>query len=116
VAPKSNATKKSYSLTWPDEIVGTVVFLASFLAVSDVYQLVPMLMVLGCATTITTFLILKTWRLLRTKELSFYRFDLKSSARIRKADGGFLSFAEKHFQRAIELDPGFQARRKSGRQ
>ena len=88
--PKS--IKKSFSLTWPEEIVGAVVFLGSFLAVWDVYQLVPMLMALGCAT-ITTFLTLKTWRLLRAKELSFYRFDLKSSGRIRKAGWGFLSFA-----------------------
>jgi polyferredoxin/Flp pilus assembly protein TadD len=90
--PKSSASKKSYSLTWPEEIVGAVVFLGSFLAVWDVYQLVPMLMALGCAT-ITTFLTLRTWRLLRAKELSFYRFNLKSSGRIRKAGLGFVAFA-----------------------
>jgi polyferredoxin len=89
---KPNAIRKSYSLTWPEEIVGAVVFLGSFLAVWDVYQLVPMLMALGCAT-ITTFLTLKTWRLLQAKELSFYRFDLKSSGRIRKAGWGFAAFA-----------------------
>ena len=50
--------KKNYSLTWPEEIVGAVVFLASFLAVWDVYQLVPMLMALGIAT-VTTFLALQ---------------------------------------------------------
>jgi tetratricopeptide (TPR) repeat protein/ferredoxin len=88
--PKS--IKKSYSITWPEEIVGAVVFLGSFLAVRGVYSLVPFLMALGCAT-ITTFLTLKTWRLLRTRELSFYRFNLKSSGRIRKAGWGFLSFA-----------------------
>jgi len=90
--PKSNATRKSYSLTWSEEIVAAVVFLGSYLAVWDVYQLVPMLMALGCAT-ITTFLTLKTWRLLRAKELSFYRFDLKSSGIIRKAGWGFLTLA-----------------------
>jgi len=88
--PKS--IKKNYSLTWPEEIVGAVVFLGSFLAVRGVYQLVPFLMALGCAA-VTTFLSLKTWRLLRSKDLSFYRFDLKSSGRIRKAGWGFLSFA-----------------------
>ena len=90
--PKSNAIKRSYSLTWPEEIVGVVVFVGSFLAIWDVYQLVPMLMALGWAT-ITTFLALRTWRLLRTKELSFYRFNLKSSGLIRKAGWGFLSLA-----------------------
>jgi polyferredoxin/tetratricopeptide (TPR) repeat protein len=90
--PKSNAIKKNYSLTWPEEIVGVVVFLGSFLAVRGVYQLVPFLMALGCAT-ITTFLVLRTWRLFRTKELSFYRFNLKSAGKIRKAGWGFLSLA-----------------------
>ncbi|MGH9874015.1 MAG: 4Fe-4S binding protein [Pyrinomonadaceae bacterium] len=90
--PKANASKKSYSLTWPEEIVGALVFLGSFLAVWDVYQLVPMLMALGVAT-ITTFLTLRTWRLLRAKELSFYRFSLKSSGGIRKAGLVFAGFA-----------------------
>lgn len=92
VAPKSSAAKKTYSLTWTEEIVGAVVFLGSFLAVWDVYQLVPFLMALGCAT-ITTFLTLRTWRLLRARELSFYSFNLKSSGAIRKAGWGFLGVA-----------------------
>jgi tetratricopeptide (TPR) repeat protein/NAD-dependent dihydropyrimidine dehydrogenase PreA subunit len=90
--PKTNASKKSYSLTWPEEVVGALVFLGSFLAVWDVYQLVPMLMALGCAT-ITTFLTLRTWRLLRTKDLTFYRWNLKSSGKIRTAGLVFASFA-----------------------
>ena len=92
LVPKSDAIKKSYSVTWPEEIVGVILFLGSFLAVRGVYALVPFLMALGCAT-ITTFLALKTWRLLKAKELSFYRFDLKSSGRIRKAGWGFVAFA-----------------------
>jgi polyferredoxin/Flp pilus assembly protein TadD len=90
--PKANAIRKNYSLTWPEEIVAAVVFLASFLAVWDVYQLVPMLMALGCAT-ITTFLTLKLWRLLRVKEMSFYRFNLKSSGKLQTAGFGFAAFA-----------------------
>src|SRR5467141_3476218 len=92
LVPKSDAIKRNYSLTWPEEIVGAVVFFASFLAVRGVYALVPFLMALGCAT-VTTFLTLKTWRLLKAKELSFYRFNLKSSDRIRKAGWGFVAFA-----------------------
>ena len=92
LAPKSNAIKRNYSLTWPEEIVGALVFLGSFLAVRGVYALVPFLMALGCAT-VTTFLTLKTWRLLRAKELSFYRFNLKSSGKIRKAGWAFAAFA-----------------------
>ncbi len=92
LVPKSNAIKKSYSITWPEEIVGLVVFLGSLLAIRGVYGLVPFLMALGWAT-ITTFLTLKTWRLIKAKGLSFYRFDLKSSGRIRKAGWGFVAFA-----------------------
>ena len=92
LVPKSNAIKKNYSVTWPEEIVGALVFIGSFLAVRGVYALIPFLMALGCAT-ITTYLTLKTWRLLKTKELSFYRFNLKSSGRIRKAGWGFVAFA-----------------------
>jgi polyferredoxin/Flp pilus assembly protein TadD len=84
--------KKNYSLTWPEEIAGAAVFLASLLAVWDVYQLVPMLMALGIAV-ITTFLALRAWRLFRAKDLSFYRFNLKSSGVIRRAGWLFLSFA-----------------------
>ncbi|MDQ3179186.1 MAG: 4Fe-4S binding protein [Acidobacteriota bacterium] len=84
--------KKNYSLTWTEEVVGAFVFLASFLAVWDVYQLVPMLMALGIAT-ITTFLALRTLRLLRVKDLFFYRFNLKSSGGMRKAGWAFLGFA-----------------------
>ncbi len=84
--------KKNYSLTWTEEIFGAFVFLASFLAVWDVYQLVPMLMALGVAT-VTTFLALRIWRLFRAKDLSFYRFNLKSSGKIKKAGWVFLSFA-----------------------
>ena len=90
--PKRSAVKKSYSLTWPEEIVAACVFLASFLAVRGVYALVPFLMALGCAS-VTTFLALKTWRLLSTTQSTFYRFDLKGSGRIRRAGWVFLSLA-----------------------
>ena len=92
LVPKSNAIRKSYSLTWPEEIVGALVFLGSFLAVRGIYALVPFLMALGSAT-VTTFLTLRLWRLLRAKELSFYRFNLKSSGKIRKAGWAFAAFA-----------------------
>ncbi|HEX8247444.1 MAG TPA: 4Fe-4S binding protein [Pyrinomonadaceae bacterium] len=88
----TKSVKKNYSLNWAEEIAAAVVFLASFLAVWDVYQLVPMLMALGIAT-VTTFLALRTWRLLRAADLSFYRYNLKSSGSIRKAGWAFLSFA-----------------------
>jgi len=92
LVPKSDAIRKTYSLTWPEEILGALVFLGSFLAVRGVYALVPFLMALGWAT-VTTFLTLKIWRLFRARELSFYRFNLKSSGRIKKAGWAFAAFA-----------------------
>jgi tetratricopeptide (TPR) repeat protein len=79
-------------LTWPEEVVGVFVFFGSFLAVRGVYALVPFLMALGCAA-VTTFLTLKVWRLFQAKELSFYRFNLKSAGKIRKAGWAFAIFA-----------------------
>jgi tetratricopeptide (TPR) repeat protein len=69
-----------------------LVFFGSFLAVRGVYALVPFLMALGCAT-ITTFLTLKVWRVFRAKELSFYRFSLKSAGKIRTAGWVFAILA-----------------------
>ncbi len=89
---KSSAIQRNYSLTWPEELLGTVVFLGSFLAVRSVYGLVPFLMALGCAA-VTTFLFLKTWRLLKANEVFFHRFNLRTSGRIQKAGWGFLAFS-----------------------
>jgi polyferredoxin/Flp pilus assembly protein TadD len=86
------STPSRYSLTWPEEVLGMIVFLASFWAAWDVYQLVPMLMALGCAS-ITTFLALRMVRLLRAKDLSFHRLELKSSGRMRRAGWAFGGFA-----------------------
>jgi len=88
----TKSVKKNYSLTWMEEAAAVLIFLASFLAVWDVYQLVPMLMALGIAA-VTTFLAVRTWRLLRVKDLSFYRFNLKSFGTFQKAGWLFLSFA-----------------------
>lgn len=89
----TQTVKKNYSLTWPEELAAAVIFFLSFLAVWDVYQLVPMLMALGVAC-VTTFLALRTWRLFRSKDLSFYRFNLKSGGKIRKAGWVFLILAD----------------------
>jgi tetratricopeptide (TPR) repeat protein len=90
--PKSNAITRNFSVTWPEEILGAVVFLGSFLAVRSVYGLVPFLMALGCAA-VTTFLVLKTWRLLTTQDVFFHRFNLKFAGKIRAAGWAFLLFA-----------------------
>ncbi|HRI02829.1 MAG TPA: tetratricopeptide repeat protein [Pyrinomonadaceae bacterium] len=84
--------KINYSLTWPEEIGAAVVFAASYFAVWDVYQLVPMLMSLGIAM-VTTFIAVRTYKLFRTKDLSFHRYNLKAAGTIKKAGWVFLIFA-----------------------
>lgn len=84
--------KKNYSLTWTEEIFGVVIFALSYFAVWDVYQLIPMLMALGIAI-VTTFLALRIFRMITAKDLSFYRFNLKSSGTITKAGFGFLALS-----------------------
>jgi Flp pilus assembly protein TadD/ferredoxin len=84
--------RKNYSLSWTEELVAAVVFFTSFMAVWDVYQHVAMLMALGIAT-ITTFLAMRTWRLIRSSDLSFYRWNLKSAGMITRAGWTFLIFS-----------------------
>lgn len=91
VAVRKSAQKKC-PLTWAEEIAGAVVFLASLLALRGVYGLVPFLMALGCAA-ITTFLALKAWRLIRAEDMTFYRYALRSSGRMRRAGWVFLCAA-----------------------
>ncbi len=49
VSKSLSKTPPKYSLTWPEELLGSAVFLGSFLSVRGVYALVPFLMALGCA-------------------------------------------------------------------
>ncbi|MFL6469132.1 MAG: hypothetical protein ACJ72Z_14335, partial [Pyrinomonadaceae bacterium] len=83
---------RNYSLTWPEEILAAAVFAASYFAVWDVYQLVPMLMALGIAC-VTTFVALRTFKLFRATELSFYRFNLKLAGTIQSAGWIFIAFS-----------------------
>ena len=89
---KSSAIQRNYSVTWPEEVLGAAVFLGSFLAVRSVYGLVPFLMALGCAA-VTTFLVLKSWRLLKAREVFFHRFNLRSSGKTQKGGWAFLAFS-----------------------
>lgn len=89
---RSEAIKPKYSMSWPEDILAAVIFFISYMAVWDVYQLVPMLMALGIAC-VTTFLVIKSLKLLRSQDSAFYRFSLRSSGNIKLAGWLFLSFA-----------------------
>lgn len=89
IAVSTSKAKKSYSLTWPEELFAAAVFAVSYFAVWDVYQLVPMLMALGIAS-VTTFLAVTALKLFKAQNQSFYRFDLRSSGKIQRAGWAFL--------------------------
>ncbi len=73
--------KRSYSLTWTEEIAAAMVFILSYFAVWDAYQLVPMFMALGIAM-VTTFIAVRLYRLFTSKQVSFYRYNLRSNGKI----------------------------------
>ena len=87
-----NVIAKNYSITWSEELFAAFVFLASFFAAWDVYQLVPMLMALGIAA-VTTFLALKTFKVIRTTDSSFLKYILRNSGSFTRAGWVFLTFA-----------------------
>lgn len=93
-ALKANAKKitRHYSLTWPEEIAALLIFLGSFLSVRGVYALVPFLMALGCGA-VSTFLALKSWRLLRSRDVYFHKWQLKTAGALRAFGWLFLLFA-----------------------
>jgi polyferredoxin/tetratricopeptide (TPR) repeat protein len=88
----AKAAPKRHPLTWTEEVAALAVFAASFWAAWDVYQLVPMLMALGVAA-VTTFLAITTAKILRARDYSFHRFDLKAAGRMQTAGWGFAAFA-----------------------
>ncbi|HKP68753.1 MAG TPA: 4Fe-4S binding protein [Pyrinomonadaceae bacterium] len=92
MAVSSKNVPRNYTLTWPEEIAGALIFGLSLFAVWDVYQLVPMLMALGVAG-VTTYLALRTWRLISSSDVSFYKWNLKGGGKIKTAGWVFLAFS-----------------------
>lgn len=84
--------EKNFSLTWPEEIAAALVFAVSYFAIWDVYQLIPMLMALGVAC-VTTFVVMKCWRILRKNDTAFYSFSLKYSGRVTAYGWIFIAFS-----------------------
>ncbi len=89
---RMSQSPRNYSLTWPEEIAGVLVFAAALFAVWDVYQVVPMLMAIAIAI-VSTFLFLRLVKLLRASDLAFYRWTLKSKGKIGTAGWIFAAFA-----------------------
>jgi polyferredoxin/Tfp pilus assembly protein PilF len=91
VAVSTKGDKRSYSLTWNQELIAAAVFFGSFMAVWDVYQLVPMLMALGIAA-VSTFVIIETLKLFEVTDVRFYGKSLRSAGKLTIAGWVFLGF------------------------
>jgi len=92
LAGKGKGIKKTYSLTWPEEVAAAIICALSYFAAWGVYQAVPMLMAVGIAI-VSTFLAIKLWRIFNSSEQTFYRFSLKRSGKITSAGWLFVVFA-----------------------
>src|SRR5436190_6403467 len=88
----STGAAPKFSLTWPEELLAAVVFFGSFMAVWDVYHLIPMLMALGIAG-VTTFLFLQVLRLFEMPDLALHRYSLRSNGKVQMAGLLFLVFS-----------------------
>ncbi len=86
------SAKKTASLTWPEEAFAAAVFIASYFAVWNVYQVVPMLMALGIAA-ISAFLALRGFHMVRRRDLAFYGRSLKIAGRMQPVGWAFLGFS-----------------------
>ena len=81
---RRKAPRRTYDLTWPEEIGLSLVFLLVFLGVRGVYDVVPMLMAVGIAGVVT-FLAWKSGQLLRPQVVTFHRWRLRSETAVRPA-------------------------------
>src|SRR5262249_5694824 len=73
---KSQPPRRVFDLTLGEEFLCAGVFLFTFLSVRGIYGDVPMLMAAGMACVVT-FLIWKSWRMLRDPNVTLHRFQLK---------------------------------------
>jgi len=87
-----NTLTRNYSLTWPEEIFAAIVFFTAYTAVWDVYETVPMLMALGIAA-VTSFVAVRTFKLARSKDSTFYNKMLRREGKLTFAGMLFTIFA-----------------------
>ena len=83
-APAHRAPKRLYDLTWGQEIGMAAIFLATFVSVRGVYNVIPMLMAAGIAGVVT-FLAWKLWRLVRDPHVRFHQFSMKQKGRWQRS-------------------------------
>ncbi|MGD9693439.1 MAG: tetratricopeptide repeat protein [Phycisphaerales bacterium] len=84
--------KRTFDLSWPEEIAVALVFAASFVVYRGLYGAVPLLMAIGVAGCVT-FIVWKLWRLPLDRNLRLHNFQLRLKGRVRPAGLAFGAFA-----------------------
>lgn len=81
--------RRRYDMTWGEEIVAAVIFVAVFLATRGMLDQVPMLLAGGVAA-IVTFVLMTAWWVLARDNARLYGLTLKHKGRVRAAGVGFV--------------------------
>lgn len=83
--------RRSFDLSWGEEIALAIVFGGSFIVYRGLYGAVPLLMAIGVAGCVT-YILWKLWRLARDRNVRLHNFQLRLKGRWRAA-GGVFAFA-----------------------
>jgi polyferredoxin/Flp pilus assembly protein TadD len=88
-SPRATPVSRKWDLTAREEWIFALICLLTFLAYRGAYAAIPVLMAIGTAG-ITTFLIWKSWRILKDANVNLHRWQLKFHGRLRRPGMVFL--------------------------
>lgn len=91
-AARPRRPKRTFDLSWTEELVIAAVFAGAFFAWRGLYDVIPMLMAIGVAGCVA-YIAWKTWRMLRDSNLRLHNFQLKLRGKLRPAGAVFLLVA-----------------------
>ncbi len=90
--PRAQRPKALYDLTWGEELLVGGAFTGTFFITRGLYDLIPMLMAVGMGVCVA-FIVWKVWRLVRDRNSTFARAQLKLRDRLRPAGWSFAAVA-----------------------
>jgi len=91
-APKHAPIRRTYDLTWGEEVALAAFFAVAFVAWRGLYGLIPMLMAIGIAGC-SVFVVWKAWRALRDENVRILGAQLTRAGRLRPAGAAFVALA-----------------------
>ncbi|TVQ31200.1 MAG: 4Fe-4S dicluster domain-containing protein [Phycisphaeraceae bacterium] len=88
--PKGKAPKRTFDMTWPEELAIAGVFALTFFGARGAYGVIPMLFAVGIAGCMA-FIAWKMWRMLREPNVRIIGAQLKRAGSVRPAGGAFFA-------------------------